>query len=137
MKITRDTRIPTVDIRPGLYAAQWMLLPQEVRTRLAEVFALKKTGGSLVQDNRQLSDGYTDKDLEVITLEAMQAFLGTEEKDFLILLTEIRAKVLQDIATEKVEADIEASAAVRNRTTKVKKALEDAKSALETAEQTI
>lgn len=134
MQITREPLIEPSEIRLGLYQSQWMLLPQIVRTRLADVFNLKRTGGSLVQDNRQLSDGYTDKDLEVITLERMQDFLKTDEKDFLLLLTGLRNKVLEDVTEEKNEVAAQVEATVQKRTYNTKKRLAEAKAALEAAE---
>lgn len=137
MKITRDTRVAPVPIRPGLYASQWMLLSSQVRGRLAEVFELKKTGGSLVQDNKQMSDGYTDKDLEVITIEKMQEFIETKDTDFLTLLTGLRTKVEEEIKEEQQLSAEQLEQTVTKRTYKTKKALQQAKEALELAEKTV
>lgn len=137
MKITRDPRIEPVPIRPGLYSSQWMLLPGNVRARLAEVFELTKTGGSLVQDNRQLSDGYTDKDLEIVTITKMQEYLETENTDFLTLLTGLRSKIEQEIEEEKNKTTQEIEKTVAKRTYRTKRALQEAKEALELAEKTV
>ncbi len=63
----------------------WLEVPMQVRMKLREVFQIPKSQGSLVEGNVVKSDGTTYKDLEAITVEKMQAFMETEETDFITL----------------------------------------------------
>lgn len=63
-------------INHQLTTTQWLALPIEVRNKLKEVFGIPRSEGAFVQDNKVLSDGHNHRDLSVITMEKMQAYLG-------------------------------------------------------------
>ncbi len=65
-----------------LNTVQWVSLPINIRMRLVQLFHIPRSSGSLVQDNKVVSDGYTHDDLARITVEKMQALLDSDEKDF-------------------------------------------------------
>ena len=60
-----------------LYQQIWIDLSREVRTHLIKVFGLVRTGVAEIRDKTVISDGYTNKDLEAITLEAMAKYTET------------------------------------------------------------
>lgn len=62
---------------------QWMLLDTPFKQKLVEVFSIVRTGASEIRDNHVVSDGYTQADLKAITLEKMNAYIGSEETSFL------------------------------------------------------
>lgn len=57
----------------------WMLLDKPVRAHLATVFEIPMTGVREIIDDRVISDGYSNTDLQSITLEKMIAYIGSEE----------------------------------------------------------
>ena len=59
--------------------ALWMIQPQSVRNLLAKEFELSRTGYSEVRDQDLISDGFTASDLEGITSEKMEAYVGSHE----------------------------------------------------------
>jgi hypothetical protein len=66
---------------------QWMRLSQETRAKLKTLFGINKSQGATTQmfgtRMEVVSDGHTDKDLEAITVEKMQAYLREKkETDF-------------------------------------------------------
>jgi hypothetical protein len=60
-------------------AQLWMLLDKATRSYLVNVFEIPMTGIREIIDDRVISDGYSNKDLEAITLEKMIAYIGSEE----------------------------------------------------------
>lgn len=56
-----------------------MLLSHDERDRLAEVFNIERTGVSEIRDSQVVRDGRSDENLEAITLEKMNAYIGSEE----------------------------------------------------------
>jgi hypothetical protein len=56
-----------------------MSLSRDVREKIAEVFNVQKSGVTEIKDNEVLRDGRTDEDLLAITLEKMNAYIGSEE----------------------------------------------------------
>lgn len=63
----------------NVYQHMWMALPKDIRAHLVIVFDLKLTGITEVIDDRVVSDGYSNTDLQSITLEKMTAYIGSEE----------------------------------------------------------
>ena len=57
----------------------WMLLDKPIRTHHAAVFEIPMTGVREIIDDRVISDGYSNKDLESVTIEKMTAYIGSEE----------------------------------------------------------
>lgn len=66
-----------------IYQHVWIHLPKEVRLHLVKVFALERTGVAEVRDQEVISDGFNNEDLKKITLEAMNAYIGSKEKSFM------------------------------------------------------
>lgn len=84
--------------------SQWVQLPTETRRQLVQVFNLKRSAGSEVVDGKLKTDGYTEKDLQGITVEKMQAFTGSESPTYFELLDKVLAKLEDKQADELVEA---------------------------------
>lgn len=57
----------------------WMMLTREQRVHLAQVFDIKKTGVAEIRDSEVISDGHSSLDLEGITAEKMEAYVGSSE----------------------------------------------------------
>ncbi len=64
-------------ITPQLSVHDWLALPMPVRQRLAEVFSIPRSTGTLVEGNTVKSDGHTYTDLQAITVGKMQEYLGS------------------------------------------------------------
>ncbi len=60
----------------------WMFLPRAHRDHLVSVFDLKRTGISEIKNEEVISDGYSNADLEGITKEKMEAYIGSEAESF-------------------------------------------------------
>jgi hypothetical protein len=69
-----------------VFPHHWLQLSTEDRAQLRKDFAIPRTGGSEVINNVVKSDGTTIQDLGHLTVEKMQAFLGSKEADILKLL---------------------------------------------------
>ena len=83
-------------MNPQLSQTDWLGLPIEVRLKLREAFGIKQSGPTqaiLGTFGKSLSDGCNDKDVSLINVEAMQKYLGTEEKDFFTLFQAVLAKL--------------------------------------------
>lgn len=78
----------------------WLQLPMETRVKIREMFKVPKSEGAWVENGMVRSDGTTYKDLQAITPEKMQAFLGSEETDFVKLFHATTAKVQEDLDAE-------------------------------------
>lgn len=50
-----------------------------------------------MENQRVISDGYTDEDLQYLTIEKMQEFLKTKESDFYKLLNQVVESYTQPI----------------------------------------
>lgn len=90
------------------YAA-WLSLPVKTRAKLAALFDLQKSGdsvvhvGAMINGNisaEQTQDGYTPKDLQVITLERLQEVTGKKSDNFY----ELFGKIVENI-DDYVESD--------------------------------
>ena len=81
-------------LRPHLTQDDWLTLSQPVKTKLIEVFKIPKSHNSIIHDNKVMTDGYSTKDLEAVTLEAMQEYNGEpNNQDFFDLLNKTITKV--------------------------------------------
>lgn len=62
--------------------SKWFGLPINKRHKIAQAFNIQKKGSTEVFDNTIRNDGYLIKDIEeALTLEAMQKYLGSKEKN--------------------------------------------------------
>lgn len=76
---------------------QWLALTAEQRATLKVLFQVPRSSGTLVEDNRVVTDGHTHPDLAHITVEKLQAFTGkAKEQDFFKLF---------ELTLKKIEAD--------------------------------
>ena len=66
----------------NVYVHTWMALPHDIRTHLVGVFNIPRTGTSEIRDNEILSDGYSNVDLQAITLIKMNEYIGSKETSF-------------------------------------------------------
>lgn len=57
---------------------EWLNLPQETRQTLVYQFAIHKSEGVVVQNNKIMSDGCSQRDLMGLTIDKMIDFLGNE-----------------------------------------------------------
>ena len=80
---------------------QWLSLEPKLRWKLKALFDVPRSQGVTVVDNRVVSDGHTHEDLKVISLEKVNAYLGTEEADFYTGL----AKVIDKLLAEEQEVE--------------------------------
>lgn len=64
-----------------LTQTQWLALSAPVKARLKEIFAIPRSEGTHMVDNRVLSDGHNHRDLSLITIEKMQDYLGHPRKE--------------------------------------------------------
>ncbi len=72
----------------------WLEKPWEIRLKLAESFGLKRAGGTVVENDRVTSDGYTqDAVYQAFSIERMQEFLGSKETNPVVLF---------DLCVEKI-----------------------------------
>lgn len=64
---------------------QWLELDSETRTKIVQMFGLRPSEGSKVYGTRLLSDGFTNENLSAITVENINAVMGTSfvEEDIL------------------------------------------------------
>lgn len=78
----------------------WLNLPMPVRIKLREIFGIKKSQGSLVEGNVVKSDGSTYQDLQAITVEKMQQYLGSTNNEFIQLFNDCVDQIKQEILNE-------------------------------------
>lgn len=58
------------------YAHQWLKIPTEQKTKLAEVFKIDKTSPVRVINNEVVEDGYSSQELRKLSVASMIEFLG-------------------------------------------------------------
>lgn len=84
---------------------EYLALPKEVRDRLIQTFAINKSGGMSIRDNKLVSDGTSQQDLiNGLTIGKLIDFLGTRgwkkvdnEKLFDDLFTKCLEKINEQI----------------------------------------
>ncbi len=86
-----------------LSVENWVSLPQDTRDKLREVFNVRRSTMASVVGGRLMCDGSTYEDLGVITVEAMQSFLGSKDKNFQDLIAKCIAKVNGEEVKEEVK----------------------------------
>jgi hypothetical protein len=88
-------------ITPQLTIPQWLSFSYQIKQRLIEIFNIPKSSGSLVENNKVISDGHTHNDLLSISVEKMQEYLNSTETDFYALFNAILEKL------EKEQKEVE------------------------------
>lgn len=85
-------------MKATLSVPQWLQLSSEVRAKLIELFNIPRTGVGHIDYTGKgaevKSDGHTHKDLEAISVEAMQQYLHSTNEDFFELFN-IVVKLLE------------------------------------------
>lgn len=76
-------------MKPVISMGLWLGLCTETRNYLRKRFHIGKSGGIEVCDGQIISDGTTEEDLSVLTVEAMQEFLNSKEKDIFELFRQV------------------------------------------------
>jgi hypothetical protein len=87
-----------------LTTTQWLSLPIDVRQVLIKTFGIPRSEGSQVMDGKVIvSDGHNHRDLAVITIGRLRAFLkeGTAKPD-----SEFDFVTLFNTALDKIEATL-------------------------------
>lgn len=74
---------------PIIPISTWLHLKQETRAELRKIFNIPRTGGVEVVDNHIVSDGTLPRDLQVVTLKALQDVLDSDSTNFFELLNEM------------------------------------------------
>ena len=101
----------------------WVSLPNEVRYRIRSIFNIPRSSNTIVSDGRVESDGTTNEDLKQLTVEKMQAYVGSTSSDFHKLFDEVLAKVNDELypvkLAEIINANVEPN--VKKNTKKGKK----------------
>ncbi len=82
-----------------LGVSQWVLLPETLRRRLADLFHLEANGGAIVENGKLKQDRHTEKDLQGITIEKMQELVKSDSKNFF----ELFDRVLEYVENEQVD----------------------------------
>lgn len=65
-----------------LSQSYWLQLPPETRQKVAHALNIRRSGGTVVEGNRVVSDGYTPDDLYEVKVEKLQQFTGSDSTDF-------------------------------------------------------
>lgn len=86
-----------------LYPVEWLKVPMEIRVKLKEVFNIPRSKGTVIEDNRVMSDGHTIEDLQAVTIEKMQNYLDSEETDFVQLFNKCVQRIEDEIEPEIAE----------------------------------
>jgi hypothetical protein len=63
----------------------WLQLSNEERLAMRKILDIPRTGGSVVEDDKVISDGCTQNDLNVITITSLQRLMDSEDTDFFSL----------------------------------------------------
>lgn len=67
---------------------------------MSVIFVVPQSEATLVVSNEVMSDGHTDKDLQAITAEKMQEYLGEKETDFYKLYDAAVERITKEIRKE-------------------------------------
>lgn len=106
-------------LKPQIGTNYWLQLPVTVRAEMRKVFNIPRSSGgtvvSAISNGKatqvQTSDGTTPQDLAVLTVEKMQIYLGSEEKDIHKLFQDCALKVNESliVVPKKFEHPVEAA----------------------------
>ena len=87
----------------SLSKPQWLELPHETRLKLIEIFKIPRSEGGHITYSMYgadvESDGHSHEDLKEITIERMQAYLGSTETDFFDLFNTLLEKIKVQAST--------------------------------------
>lgn len=80
---------------------EWLKIPMNIRFLMVEEFKIPKSGFTHVEDGQVLTDGYSEKDLQTLTLEKLQSYLNNQETDYYKLLNLLTKKLEQRLNTQQ------------------------------------
>ncbi len=90
--------------------SHWNRLPLATRQAIAAAFGIAKTQSTHVSDNRIVADGYKIEDVEnALTVERIQEYVGTKEKDMTTLFDLMVAKAEGKTAAPPVQVIAESA----------------------------
>jgi hypothetical protein len=78
---------------------QWLNIPLEMRIKLINIFKIPRSEATMTSGGTNsviLSDGHSHKDLESITIDKMQVYLGSQLTDFYQLFDKVLEKLNED-----------------------------------------
>lgn len=81
----------------------WLSIKPETRNKLRQDLGIPHTGGTEVWGNRIVSDGTTQQDLNVITVQKLQDYLDYAESDDLLNLLDLAVKSIENDLADKQE----------------------------------
>jgi hypothetical protein len=95
-------------MKPQVTQPQWLSLPSETRRAIVKTFNLPRSGGtitSLDMGGPKVScDGHLDQDLAHLSVERMQAYVGSKDQNPWTLLEAVAEKI--ELATpENISKD--------------------------------
>lgn len=67
----------------------WLGVRHETRLKIAKIFNLPKSGFVEVSNNKVICDGHSQKDINLLTISAMQQYLNSEEDDIQVLFEKL------------------------------------------------
>ena len=72
-----------------LSRTEWLKLAKPTRQKIAILLGIPRSNGTVVEGDRVMSDGYTDRDLATLTLEKLQEFMGDKSENFYELFNQL------------------------------------------------
>lgn len=102
---------------------KWLNLPMNVKQELVRIFEIPQSGYVHVSDNIVLTDGHSDKDLQAVSLEKLQKYLGSSETDYYKLFDQVVESIKSPrvyMAREEVKSEIVPEKKKRGRKPKPK-----------------
>ncbi len=86
---------------------QWVNLDSRIRVKLVEIFDIPRSGHTEVEDNKIITDGFTNTDLTAITIEKMQGYLlDTTEEDYFKLFNSVLDVIKNQLSEEDRASEI-------------------------------
>lgn len=73
--------------------AVWLSVKHETRLLISRLFNIPKSSFVEVSNNKVISDGHSQGDLALITVERLQSELGGEETDIFVLFNKLILKL--------------------------------------------
>ena len=80
-------------IEERLTPGQWLMIPQDIRNKLVQLFSIPRSGYMDVRNLEVVSDGYTFDDLKAITTDKLKEYTGLKVGSMYELLTAAIIKI--------------------------------------------
>lgn len=75
----------------------WVELPNPIRYKIREIFNIPRSSNTMVVDGMIESDGTTHEDIQHLTIEKMQKYLGDASEDLHVLFDKVVARVNDEL----------------------------------------